>query len=110
MKVTLITACYNSVATIRTAMESVAEQRGVEVDYIVVDGGSTDGTVSLLQEFEAKIGNGERGPGNGERGTGTGEQGTGNGFHSDGFPSATRACMMPSTRVSRWRLATLSAY
>ena len=65
MKVTLITACYNSAATIRTAMESVAEQRGVEVDYIVVDGGSTDGTVSLLQEFEAKMGNGERGTGNG---------------------------------------------
>ncbi|MBR4612222.1 MAG: glycosyltransferase, partial [Kiritimatiellae bacterium] len=68
MKVTLITACYNSAATIRTAMESVAEQRGVEVDYIVVDGGSTDGTVSLLQEFEARVGNGERGTGNGERG------------------------------------------
>ena len=66
MKVTLITACYNSAGTIRTAMESVAEQRGVEVDYIVVDGGSKDGTVSLLQEFEARIGNGERGTGNGE--------------------------------------------
>ena len=79
MKVTLITACYNSAATIRTAMESVAEQRGVEVDYIVVDGGSTDGTVSLLQEFEARVGNGERGTGNGERGTGNRERGTGNG-------------------------------
>ena len=79
LKTTLITACYNSAGTIRTAMESVAEQRGVEVDYIVVDGGSTDGTVSLLQEFEAKMGNGERGIGNGERGTGNGEQGTGNG-------------------------------
>ena len=65
MKITVITACYNSAATIHTAMESVAEQRGVEVDYIVVDGGSKDGTVSLLQEFEARVGNGERGTGNG---------------------------------------------
>ena len=56
MIVTLITACYNSAKTIRTAIESVLSQTGVDVEYIVVDGGSTDGTVSLLHEYEAKIG------------------------------------------------------
>ena len=45
MKVSLITACYNSAGTIRTAIESVLEQKGVVVEYIVVDGGSNDGTV-----------------------------------------------------------------
>lgn len=40
MKVTLITACYNSEATIRTAIESVLGQRDVELEYIVVDGAS----------------------------------------------------------------------
>ena len=47
MKISLITACYNSAGTIRTAMESVFAQRGVDVEYIVVDGGSTDGTVAM---------------------------------------------------------------
>ena len=63
MKVSLITACYNSAGTIRTAIESVLEQKGVDVEYIIVDGGSTDGTVALLQEYEAKIGMGDEGCG-----------------------------------------------
>ena len=54
MKVTLITACYNSAGTIRTAIESVLEQKGVAVEYIVVDGGSKDGTVEVVEEFSRK--------------------------------------------------------
>ena len=54
MKVTVITACYNSVATIRTAMESVLAQKGVDVEYIVIDGGSTDSTVDIVKEYAAK--------------------------------------------------------
>ena len=55
MKITLITACYNSAATIRTAIESVLAQRGVDVEYIVVDGGSTDETVEILKDYEKKL-------------------------------------------------------
>ncbi|MBR1921429.1 MAG: glycosyltransferase [Kiritimatiellae bacterium] len=54
MKITLITACYNSEATIRAAIESVFAQRGVDVEYIVVDGGSTDGTVGILKGCEKR--------------------------------------------------------
>ena len=54
MKVSLITACYNSEATIRTAIESVLSQKGVDVEYIVVDGGSKDGTVNIIKEYAAK--------------------------------------------------------
>ena len=54
MKVTLITACYNSAGTIRTAMESVLSQKGVDVEYIVVDGGSKDGTVDIIKEYADK--------------------------------------------------------
>ena len=36
MKITLITACYNSEATIRTAIDSVLSQKGVDVEYIIV--------------------------------------------------------------------------
>jgi len=51
MKVSLITACYNSAATIKTTIESVFAQRGVDVEYIVVDGGSKDGTVEIIKEY-----------------------------------------------------------
>ena len=54
MKITLITACYNSAATIRTAIDSVLSQKGVDVEYIVVDGGSTDRTVEIVEEFSHK--------------------------------------------------------
>ena len=54
MKITLITACYNSAGTIRTAIESVLSQRGVDVEYIVVDGGSSDGTVDIVKEYATR--------------------------------------------------------
>lgn len=54
MKISLITACYNSAGTIRTAIESVLEQKGVDVEYIVVDGGSKDGTVEVVEELSHK--------------------------------------------------------
>ena len=36
MKISLITACYNCEATIRTAIESVLSQKGVDIEYIIV--------------------------------------------------------------------------
>ena len=55
MKVSLITACYNSAATLRMAMESVVRQKGVDVEYMVVDGGSKDGTVEIIKEFADRV-------------------------------------------------------
>jgi len=54
MKVSLITACYNSAATIRTCMDSVLSQQGVDLEYIVIDGGSTDGTEDIVKEYASK--------------------------------------------------------
>lgn len=54
MKLSIVTACYNSNAVIKTALESVAAQRGVEVEHIVVDGGSTDGTVEVVKRAGEK--------------------------------------------------------
>lgn len=54
MKISLITACFNSEATIRTAIDSVLSQKGVDVEYIVVDGGSKDGTVDIIKEYADK--------------------------------------------------------
>ena len=55
MKISIITVCYNSAATIRDALASVAAQRrgeGLEIEHVVVDGGSTDGTVDIIKAFQ----------------------------------------------------------
>ena len=54
MKISLITACYNSAKTIKTAIDSVLSQKGVEIEYIVVDGGSKDGTVDIIKEYSTR--------------------------------------------------------
>ena len=54
MKVTLITVCFNSAATLSTAIDSVLSQKGVDIEYIIVDGGSTDGTVEIIKEYAEK--------------------------------------------------------
>ena len=48
MKISLITACRNSATVIRSAMESVLAQKGVDLEYLVIDGGSGDGTVDAI--------------------------------------------------------------
>ena len=55
MKISLITACRNAAATIRDTLESVKAQKGADVEHIVVDGGSTDGTAAILRDFPGTI-------------------------------------------------------
>jgi glycosyltransferase involved in cell wall biosynthesis len=55
MKISIITPCLNSAATIRDTLESVFRQSYNDVESIVVDGGSTDGTLSILAEYEGRI-------------------------------------------------------
>jgi len=49
MKLSLITACRNSAATLSDTLASVRAQRAVDLEYILVDGASTDGTVGLIE-------------------------------------------------------------
>jgi glycosyltransferase len=49
-RLSVVTVCRNSVGTIAEALDSVAAQRGVEVEHIVIDGASTDGTRELLEQ------------------------------------------------------------
>lgn len=55
MKVSIITVCYQSAHTLRDAINSVLAQQGVDIEFIVVDGGSSDGTVELLKEYGTRI-------------------------------------------------------
>ena len=50
MKTSIITSCYNRVSTIRGAIESVLAQDYADIEYIIVDGASTDGSVEAIQE------------------------------------------------------------
>jgi glycosyltransferase involved in cell wall biosynthesis len=54
---TIVTLSYNQSAFLRQAIESVLQQRreGVEVEYVVVDPGSTDGSREILSEYGASI-------------------------------------------------------
>lgn len=49
----IITVCFNSANTIRRTIESVLNQTYTNIEYIVVDGNSTDSTVTILKEYEA---------------------------------------------------------
>src|SRR5918998_3905515 len=48
-KLTIVTPCLNGAATLPQALESVASQGYPDLEHVVVDGGSTDGTVEILE-------------------------------------------------------------
>jgi glycosyltransferase involved in cell wall biosynthesis len=53
--VSIITVCFNSSATIRETIESVLSQDYASIEYIIVDGGSTDGTLAIIGEYRDRI-------------------------------------------------------
>jgi len=55
MKISIITAVYNNEQTIRQCIESVLSQSHPAIEYIVIDGGSTDGTVEIIKSYGEKI-------------------------------------------------------
>lgn len=55
MKISIITITYNSAATLEETMLSVIGQTYTNIEYILVDGQSTDGTLQIIEKYKNKI-------------------------------------------------------
>lgn len=55
MKISIITAVHNNCDTIEDTIQSVLAQKYENVEYIIVDGGSTDGTLDIIKKYPDSI-------------------------------------------------------
>lgn len=55
MKISVITINYNNCSGLRRTIESVISQTNTYFEYIVIDGGSTDGSVNVIEEYADRI-------------------------------------------------------
>lgn len=55
MKVSIITITYNSESTLIDTIDSVLNQTYTDIEYIIIDGKSTDSTVSIIHSYKDKI-------------------------------------------------------
>lgn len=54
-KVSIITIVYNGVDTLEKTIKSIVSQQYEAIEYIIVDGGSKDGTVELILQYESLV-------------------------------------------------------
>jgi|SaaInlStandDraft_1057018.scaffolds.fasta_scaffold01383_8 glycosyltransferase len=57
MKISIITVCFNSSKTIKKTFESIENQSYDNIEYIVIDGGSTDSTLNIIKDYKEIIDN-----------------------------------------------------
>ncbi len=57
MKVSIVTVGYNCASTLGRAMDSILQQTYQNIEYIVVDGKSSDHTIEIIKSYESKFGN-----------------------------------------------------
>ena len=55
MKISIITPTFNSVKTISDTIESIVTQTHQDIEYIIIDGGSTDGTLAIIEDYIKKF-------------------------------------------------------
>lgn len=55
MKISIVTIAYNSAQTIEATLQSVIQQDYPDIEYIVIDGGSSDGTQAIVQKYLHRI-------------------------------------------------------
>ncbi len=54
-KLSVITPCFNSASTIRDTLDSVENQHCDNVEHIIIDGASTDGTLDIISEYSDRV-------------------------------------------------------
>jgi glycosyltransferase involved in cell wall biosynthesis len=64
-KISLITVAYNAQNTIERCITSVLEQKFKNIQYIIIDGGSTDNTIQIINKYKGKIDFFQSGPDDG---------------------------------------------
>ena len=57
MKISIITVCFNSSKTIEKTFQSIKNQSYQNIEYIVVDGGSSDDTLKIIKNYSSCISN-----------------------------------------------------
>jgi glycosyltransferase involved in cell wall biosynthesis len=55
MKISIITPSFNSIKTIAQTIESVISQDYLDLEYIIIDGGSLDGTIEIVQKYQQQF-------------------------------------------------------
>ena len=55
-KISIVTVCYNTQETIEATVKSVLEQTYPNIEYIIIDGGSKDGTLAILAKYKNRLG------------------------------------------------------
>ena len=54
-KISIITVVFNSESSLEKTIKSITEQEYKDIEYIIIDGGSTDGTVDIIKKYEKFI-------------------------------------------------------
>jgi glycosyltransferase involved in cell wall biosynthesis len=54
-KISIITVTYNAVSTLEDTILSVINQSYPNIEYIIIDGGSTDGTIDIIRKYSSNI-------------------------------------------------------
>lgn len=55
VRLSVITVCYNAVDSIERTIISVVSQKAVKIEYIIIDGGSKDGTITIVNKYRDNI-------------------------------------------------------
>ena len=110
MRLSIITINYNNAEGLRKTLASVASQTYAEIEHIIIDGGSTDGSVEIIRQYADNQAKGERleakGTGNEAKGERLEVKGEENGKADSNNNSTPIYTILhhstPSTHIVRW--------